>query len=409
MAYNSLFCGTQHRAWRRMGRLHPDGGDPRELALARVSQVQRQLGTAEAVPFHSSAQSVGSCTCELHRSTFATLQRVEKPSKNLENTMLRFRWLLFILLALVFVSCAWSQTMVAKPNAPAMPYLQLTTPHHVLPDAQIWEGDEFPHTLSVLDLKRDGFRYWGWYGLNEGRGIGLVRSNDLVNWTKYEKNPLWSNARWPSVLKNADPKHPDLLYFAVTRDYDTPSSYLVLATSEDGIHLKQEKTLVQPVRDQRNQIPNLFRDPRSGRFYLTFYRGNDRDHFEIISKSAAWVEDLDKAPEKVLLKSDTTVAAPTLLYVDRAKNSGGVSGVYYLATEIYPHRYSSDPEGEWQVKVFASDAPDGDFQPVEGNPILRGQRACLFQHVFDGRFYGFDCHLETADRWVLEEVEAPLP
>ena len=36
--------------------------------------------------------------------------------------------------------------------------------------------------------------------------------------------------------------------------------------------------------NQRNQNPDLFRDPRSGRFYLTFYRSNDHDHFEIISK-----------------------------------------------------------------------------------------------------------------------------
>jgi hypothetical protein len=104
------------------------------------------------------------------------------------------------------------------------------------------------------------------------------------------------------------------------------------------------------------------------------------------------------------------VAAPTLLYLKDAVNaSGKKTGVYYLATEIYPHRYSEDPEGEWQVKVFAADSPDGDFQPVEGNPILRGQRACLFQHIFNDRFYGYDCHLETPDHWVLEEVEAPLP
>ena len=321
--------------------------------------------------------------------------------------MFASRYAHYWLLPWVLAVSAWSQTTDAKKDAAPVSYLQLTAPRHVLADAQPWEGNEFPHTLSVLELKRDGFRYWGWYGLNEGRGIGLARSNDLVNWTKYEKNPLWTNARWPSVLKNADPQHPETLYFAITRDYDTPSSYIVLATSEDGIHLTQGKTLVQPVPDQRNQNPNLFLDPRSGRFYLTFYRGNDHDHFEIISKCATSIDGLDKAQEKVLLKSETTVAAPTLLYI---KNAGGKqSGVYYLATEIYPHRYTADPEGEWQVKVFASDAPDGDFQPVEGDPILRGQRACLFQHIFDGRFYGYDCHLETPDKWVLEEVEAPLP
>lgn len=321
---------------------------------------------------------------------------------------LSFRGLLAVL---VFAAVCISAVPAGRQNDPkAVLYLQLTTPRHVLPEAQAWEGNEFPHTLSVIDLNRDGFRYWGWYGLNEGRGIGLARSNDLVQWTKYEKNPLWTNARWPSVLAKADAKHPDLLHFAITRDYDTPSSFIVLATSQDGIHLTQKKVLVKAVPNQRNQNPNLFRDPRSGRFFLTFYRGNDVDHFEIVSKSASTVADLDAAQEKVLMKSATTVAAPTLLYVKGAKSASGKQhGIYYLATEVYPHRYSNDPQGEWQVKVFAADAPDGDFQPVEGNPIMSGQRACLFQHVFDNRFYGYDCHLETADKWVLEEVEAPLP
>jgi hypothetical protein len=308
---------------------------------------------------------------------------------------------------MIFISIAASAQSAEKEPG-SIPYLKLTAPRHVLPDAQPWEGNEFPHTLSVLEFKRGGFRYWGWYGLNEGRGIGLVRSNDLVNWTKYDKNPLWSNARWPSVLAHANPKRKDLLYFAITRDYDTPSSHIVLATSRDGIHLNEEKVLVQGVPNQRNQNPNLFRDPRSGRFYLTFYRGNDRDHFEIISKSAAAVLDLDKAPEKVLLTSQTTVAAPTLLYLNKAKAPEG-KGVYYLATEIYPHRYTDNPEGEWQVKVFFADAPDGNFREVSGNPVLKGQRACLFQHVFHGRFYGYDCHLEPPDHWMLEEVEAPIP
>jgi hypothetical protein len=125
--------------------------------------------------------------------------------------------------------------------------------------------------MSVLEMKRGGYRYWGWYGLNEVRGIGLARSNDLVNWTKYEQNPVWVNARWPSVLAKANAEDDGLLYFAITRDYDTPSSHIVLASSRDGIHLNEERVLVQRVPNQRNQNPNLFRDPRSGRFYLTFY------------------------------------------------------------------------------------------------------------------------------------------
>jgi len=313
----------------------------------------------------------------------------------------------FFLVVALTAGSLCGQEFSQQKDSKAVSYLKLTEPRRVLPVAQPWEGNEFPHTMNVLEMNRGGFRYWGWYGLNEGRGIGLARSNDLVNWTKYEQNPLWTNARWPSVLAKADPRQKDLLYFAITREYDTPSSHIVLATSHDGIHLKEEKVLVPGVANQRNQNPNLFRDPRSGRFYLTFYRGNDQDHFEIISKSATSVIDLDKAPEKILMTTTTTVAAPTLLFLKNV--AGKKDGIYYLATEIYPHRYTNDPEGEWQVKVFWSDSPDGDFQPVEGNPVMKGQRACLFQHVFNGRFYGYDCHLESEDHWVLEEVEAPLP
>jgi hypothetical protein len=313
----------------------------------------------------------------------------------------------FVLVVALTAGSLCGQQSSQQKESKAVPYLKLTAPRRVLPVAQPWEGNEFPHTMTVLEMKRGGFRYWGWYGLNEGRGIGLARSNDLVNWTKYEQNPLWTNARWPSVLAKADPKQKDLLYFAITREYDTPSSHIVLATSHDGIHLKEEKVLVPGVANQRNQNPNLFRDPRSDRFYLTFYRGNDQDHFEIVSKSANSVTDLDKAPEKILMTTTTTVAAPTLLFLKNA--AGKKDGIYYLATEIYPHRYTADPEGEWQVKLFWSDSPDGNFQPVEGNPVMKGQRACLFQHVFNDRFYGYDCHLESEDHWVLEEVEAPLP
>jgi len=319
-----------------------------------------------------------------------------------------FRLLTAIIFSLLSLPYTWAQTASSATDS-GTPYLQLTIPRHVLPDAQPWEGKEYPHTLSVLELNRDGFRYWGWYGLNEGAGIGFARSNDLVNWTKYEKNPLWTDARWPSVLQNADRKHPKLLYYAITRGYDTPSSYIVLASSEDGIHLTQQKTLVAAVPNQRNQNPNLFRDPRSGSFYLTFYRGNDKDHFEIVSRNAARVQDLDKAPDKILMQTTETVAAPTLLYLKRAPGAKRNGGIYYLATEIYPHRYTDNPEGEWQVKVFFADSPDGNFQPVVGDPILRGQRACLFQHVFNNHFYGFDCHLDSPDHWELEFTEAPLP
>jgi hypothetical protein len=289
-------------------------------------------------------------------------------------------------------------------------YLSLSDPHKVLNDHQAWEGDQQNHTLSVVELNRGGFKYWGYYGLNEGRGIGLARSNDLVHWTKYEKNPLWTNARWASAIVGADTKHPGRLYLAITRNYDTLQSHIVLASTDDGIHLQELKTLVKPMDAprNRNQNPNLFHDHITRKYFLYFYRGNDQDYFDIIVKSARNVEDLDTAAEKILIHERDTVAAPTMLYVP---NGGGAGkGVYYLATEIYPHRYANPPQGEWQVKVFSSDSPDGTFTAVRDNPVQTGERACLFQYIFNGHFYGYQSHLEhPSGQWIMELIQDSRP
>ena len=314
------------------------------------------------------------------------------------------RWRAFLAHSTLLLGAA----TVGQAQTAPLAYLHLPEPQLLALPAQEWEGDQQPHTFSVLEMNRDGFRYWAWYGLNNGRGVGLTRSNDLIHWTKFEGNPLWLNARWPSVLQGADPVHPNTLYFAITRDYDTPSSHIVLASSDDGVHLQELKNLVAPVVKERNQNPNLFRDPVTRRYFLTFYRGNDDNYFDIVSKSAERVQDLDLASEKLLMHSTETVAAPNLLYLP--KGGPDHKGVYFLATEIYPDRYNDQQKGVWQVKVFAAAAADGPFEPVTDNPVQTGERACLFQHVFNGSFYGYQCHLDhSTDKWQMEVLSTPLP
>ena len=301
----------------------------------------------------------------------------------------------------------WGALAAPAFTSPPVSYLKLSEPQLLSLPPQDWEGDQQPHTLSVLEMNRGGFQYWGWYGLNNGRGIGLVRSNDLIHWAKFEHNPLWLNARWPSALKGADPKHPDRLYFAVTRDYDTPSSRIVLAWSDDGVHLTEIKNLVAPVTQERNQNPNLYLDPMTKRFFLTFYRGNDENYFDIVSKNADSLLQLDSAKEKLLMHSTETVAAPTLMYLP----AGGPrrKGIYFLATEVYPQRYNEAKKGDWQIKVFYSDRADGNFEPVDNNPVETGECACLFQHEFAGNFYGYQCRFDhETNKWQMELVLAPL-
>ena len=300
----------------------------------------------------------------------------------------------------------------AQANSEGIPYLRLSEPKRILEQAQTWEGDQQPHTLSVVELNRGGFRYWGYYGLNEGRGTGLAFSQDLVHWTKYEKNPLWKNARWTSVLSGADPRHPGRLHYAITRNYDTPQSHIVLASSDDGIHLKELKVLVKPkpAPRNRNQNPNLFRDPVSKQFVLTYYSGNDDNHFDVVARSATRIGDLAAAPERILLHETTILAAPTMLHLK--PGPGSAQGGYYLATEICPQVGPKPTDVEWQVKVFHSERLEGPYRPVSNNPVQTADRACLFQHSFQGRYFGFQSHrLQTnpIDVWEMEVIEAPLP
>jgi hypothetical protein len=267
-------------------------------------------------------------------------------------------------------------------------------------------------------LNRDGYRYWGWYGLNGGLGIGLARSNDLIHWKKDPRNPLLLDGRWPSAIASVEPGDPTV-YLAFTRNFDyritssgpgysvsTSSSYIVLGAARDGIHFTQIKVLVAPVANERNNNPNLFFDPRSKRYYLTYYRGNDKDRYEIVSRSADRLSDLGAAQDRVLVQSTWTVAAPALLY---APGSVGSPGIYYLFTEVHGHVMPST-QNEWGVAVLTSAAPDGPFSVLD-LPLFMGQRGCPFPHIFGGRIYSFFCRLEEPNSltWSLEEAEAPLP
>src|SRR5437879_12297381 len=91
----------------------------------------------------------------------------------------------FVAIVMVTLTvCAWCQKESEKKKAKAIPYLRLSTPRHVLSTAQSWEGNEFPHTMSVLEMKRGGHRYWGWYCWVDVRGMGLARGRARVNCTK---------------------------------------------------------------------------------------------------------------------------------------------------------------------------------------------------------------------------------
>ena len=97
--------------------------------------------------------------------------------------------------------------MMTTQNRSKVPFPNLTESRVIIEgDPGSWDADKV-HTLSVVEANREGYRYWGYYGLcyyggdpNLRKG-GLVRSNDLIHWDKYGGNPvIEKDCRWPTVV-----------------------------------------------------------------------------------------------------------------------------------------------------------------------------------------------------------------
>jgi hypothetical protein len=153
---------------------------------------------------------------------------------------------------------------------------------------------------------------------------------------------------------------------------------------------KEEKVGVEGVPNQPNQNPNLFPLP-------DVCHGNDRDQFEIISKTAMTVQDLASVPEKTLITTTDTLAAPGLLYARNARSiHGNRSGLYDLATEVYPPPLYCRAGGRLKLKSSPQTHLTAIFSMWTAIPLCVDGVACLIQHILNGRFYGYDCHLEGA-------------
>src|SRR5262249_7055777 len=144
----------------------------------------------------------------------------------------------------------------------------LSASQTVMPKDKPWESSA-PHTLSVVEANQGGYRYWGYYGLQNGGNLGLAKSNDLRAWEK-NPDPLLEGTgyRWPSVqlLNNT-------FYMVHTVGYDTNVRYSVRRTSDDGTNWSEPVILVQaePATSE-NHNATLFLDPVTALFYVYWFR-----------------------------------------------------------------------------------------------------------------------------------------
>jgi hypothetical protein len=274
-------------------------------------------------------------------------------------------------------------------------------------DKDKWDDNKV-HTLFVVEANKDGYKYWGYYALSHYggdpnlRNAGLVRSNDLEHWTKYEGNPIIKgDCRWPSVIYTNNTFY--MFYAEYNADTD---SRIVMVTSKDGIHFDNKVEIVPRESGKQNQNPNIFYNKKDKSFYLTYYNGLERDilakdagedktklekkYWKIAVKKSKNIEGLKKAASKTLLSADYTLAAPSLTYY---KNK------YYLIAEAY--KVSKWGE-KWVTVAYESNKADGKYKEVKNGLVLSDNDACAFQHVFNNKLYVFYSHCLDLANWNWE-------
>jgi hypothetical protein len=256
---------------------------------------------------------------------------------------------------------------------------------------QEWEDGGVPHTLSIVDWEHDGYRYWGYYGLvgwPAGAPIGLKRSNDLLNWTKYEGNPIIAgaaaNARWASVVLVDNVLQ---IFYSIYTAADGSTS-IVRDNSADGILFSGSTvTVVTSGVDYSVGNPSIWLNPNDGLYYLYWVQIYDSGVHQIMVRSASTIAGLDTAPTVTVVTSQTTFAAPNMMYRD---------GTYFLSVERRPNSV-------WQTDVWTSTtSPISGFSPMAGNPIIIG--ACNFQHIFGNTLYA----IYAKESWTMEYRTADL-
>ncbi len=276
-----------------------------------------------------------------------------------------------------------------------------------------WDENKV-HTLSVVEANKGGYKYWGYYALcNYGgdpnvRQAGLIRSNDLVKWDKYDGNPIIKrDCRWPTVILANSVFH---MFYA---EYDENNdSQIVMLTSKDGVDFGDKKVVVPREFGRQNQNPFAFFNKKDGYFYIAYYSGVERSNdkplvgrdgivnkkgevagkniWQIKLRKSRDIAGLATAEPKVLMTSDYTVASPSIIYFrDR----------YYLLVEAIR-------EGKWDEKwvtlAYESDTIDGEYTELRENPLFPDNDACAFQHIFDDKLYVFYSHCLDIKNWFWE-------
>lgn len=258
-----------------------------------------------------------------------------------------------------------------------------------------WDANAV-HTLSVVEANLDGYRYWGYYGLDHYendvhlRKAGIVRSNNLIDWMKYEGNPIIaSNCRWPTVVIYNG------VFYMFYAEYKAPNSdsRIVMVESRNGIDFDNKKEIVPYADGEQNQNPFIYFNKNDNTFYLFYYNGTERSAINprwsvYVKKSKSITDIADQKPYEVVT-SNKTLAAPSVAFYNNT---------YFMLVEEF-----NDERSAWVTNAFQSDFIDKGYQRVSNNPILYKNDACAFQYVLDNNLYVTYSHCLSLKegKWIM--------
>jgi len=289
----------------------------------------------------------------------------------------------------------------------AFSYGQKTNYPTVVDDQFILQGDKCGwdagavHTFSIVEANKDGYKYWGYYGLDHYekdehlRKGGLARSNDLVNWEKYENNPIiLSNCRWPTVVIS------DGVFYMFYAEYKTPGgdSRIVMVESKNGIDFDNKRIVVPYAEGEQNQNPFIYFNKNDNTFYLFYYNGTERakvnPRWSVFVRKTKNVADIVDQKSYEVVTSPKTLAAPSVAYYNNT---------YYLLVEEF-----NVTRDKWVTNAFQSDFIDKGYKRVGNNPILFKNDACAFQYVINNELYVTYSHCLNLkeSKWILRMMKA---
>jgi hypothetical protein len=280
-------------------------------------------------------------------------------------------------------------TRFGQPTATSFP--DLTNESIVLDyNTSYWDGARGgPHTLDVVELNKDGHRYWGYYGTTDHNAVGLAFSEDLENWTRYSTTaPLIDGFGWPTVgVQNGT------IYMFYIKGGVMDKIYWATSPATDGYTFTEQGLAVGA---SSSHDPFLWNNPVDGEWWLLW-----KENINVGTIRCFHAKNISDLPTSshLTLRTETngyygTLASPGIFYSN---------GTYYLSCE-------SDP-GLWQMRAFySSTLGEGCFNGASecsNSPILFDDDACGFPLVEGNKLYYFWSH-DNNPGWNLKLKKASL-